>query len=60
MTTEIESKWIMIVPIEDTPVYSFACPECMNSLIKFLHDEEWKTVDYVDPIKQCCVCRRTP
>lgn len=55
MTTQTTSKWILVIPMNDMEVYSFACPECTNSVIKFLHDEEWKEVD-PDPIKQCFVC----
>lgn len=60
MITDIKQQWIMLIPMNDMPVYSFACPECMNSVIKFLDDNEWKYVKEVDPIKECVVCGRNP
>lgn len=61
-TTETTSKWILVIPMNDMEVYSFVCSstDCQNSVVKFLHEEEWKFVDEVDPIKQCFVCGRQP
>lgn len=57
MTTDT-SQWYMIEPMNDMPVYSFVCPDCVNSVIKFLSEEEISPKEKVDPITQCCVCGR--